>query len=131
MHFVPALLTAIAMECAVLILASLKIVCVRTKYNYDVLLSIIILYNNTLGYSVWVSVFVPTTACMLSWLSASDEECKMGDLRLVGGVRNSSSGLLEVCANGVWGTVCDYRNEWSYENVAVVCHQLNLPTSSQ
>ena len=49
----------------------------------------------------------------------------------MGGVANSSSGLLEVCANGGWGTVCNYQNEWSYENSVVVCHQLNLPTSSQ
>ena len=54
-----------------------------------------------------------------------------GDVRLVGGVTNSSSGLLEVCANGRWGTVCDYHNEWTHENAAVVCRQLNLPTSSQ
>ena len=54
-----------------------------------------------------------------------------GDVRLVGGVANSSSGLLEVCAKGVWGTVCDYKNEWNHENVAVVCHQLNFTTTSQ
>ena len=60
----------------------------------------------------------------------TDEECVTGEVRLVGGVANSSSGLLEVCAHGVWGTVCDYRTEWNYENAAVVCRQLNLPTSS-
>ena len=49
----------------------------------------------------------------------------------MGGVTNSSSGLLEVCGNGRWGTVCDYRNEWNYENVMVVCRQLNLPTASK
>jgi hypothetical protein len=64
-------------------------------------------------------------------LLATDEVCVTGDIRLVGGVTNSSSGLLEVCANGGWGTVCNYRNEWNYENAAVVCRQLNLPTSSQ
>ena len=62
---------------------------------------------------------------------ATDEECITGEVRLVGGVANSSSGLLVVCANRVWGTVCDYWNEWSYENLVVVCHQLNLPTISQ
>jgi deleted-in-malignant-brain-tumors protein 1 len=60
----------------------------------------------------------------------SVEECATGDVRLVGGIANSSSGLLEVCVNGVWGTVCDYVNEWNHENAAVVCHQLNLPTSN-
>ena len=49
----------------------------------------------------------------------------------MGGVANSSSGLLEVCANRRWGTVCDDQNEWNNESAVVVCHQLNLPTSSQ
>ena len=31
-------------------------------------------------------------------------ECEMGEVRLVGGVTNSS-GRLEVCGNGVWGTI--------------------------
>ena len=59
----------------------------------------------------------------------SVEECVTGDVRLVGGVANSASGLLEVCANRVWGTVCDYLHEWNYENAAVVCHQLKYSTS--
>ena len=63
--------------------------------------------------------------------TVTEEKCITGDVRLVGGVANSSSGLLEVCANGGWGTVCDYRNEWNYENAVVVCRQLNLPTASQ
>ena len=62
---------------------------------------------------------------------ATDERCVTGEVRLVGGVTNSSSGLLEVCANGGWGTVCNYKEEWNYENAVVVCRQLNLPTSSQ
>ena len=61
----------------------------------------------------------------------TEEECVTGEVRLVGGVINSSSGLLEVCVNGGWGTVCDYWSEWNYENAVVVCRQLNLPTSSQ
>ena len=46
-------------------------------------------------------------------------------MRLVGGVRDSSSGLLEVCANGYWGRVCDYQQQWSIKNADVVCKQLN------
>ena len=65
------------------------------------------------------------------WSVYIEGECETGKVRLVGGVDNSSSGLLEVCANGGWGTVCDYRNEWNYENAVVVCRQLNLPISSQ
>ena len=61
---------------------------------------------------------------------ASDDDCVTGEVRLVGGVAHSSSGLLQVCIDKVWGTVCDYYNDWNHENSAVVCRQLNLPTSS-
>lgn len=63
--------------------------------------------------------------------AATDHSCMNGAVRLVGGVVDSSSGLLEVCIDGVWGTVCDYFNEWNHENAAVACRQLNLPTSSK
>ena len=60
---------------------------------------------------------------------ATDEECVTGEVRLYmgGGI---TSGLLEVCVNGTWGTVCDIRNEWNPKNAVVVCRQLNLPTFS-
>ena len=57
------------------------------------------------------------------------DDCETGEVRLVGGVTGSSSGVVEVCVNGVWGTVCGYNNEWTLENAAVVCRQLNLPIS--
>ena len=62
---------------------------------------------------------------------ATDNECVTGEIRLYmeGKVTNPFSGLLDVCVNGGWGTVCDYRNEWNYENAVVVCRQLNFPTS--
>ena len=37
--------------------------------------------------------------------------------------------MVEICIDGVWGTVCDYFNEWNDDNAAVICRQLNLPTS--
>ena len=57
-------------------------------------------------------------------------KCATGDVRLEGGATNSSSGVVDICIDGVWGTVCDYFNEWNYENAAVICRQLNLPISS-
>ena len=63
--------------------------------------------------------------------SADAEGCETGDVRLVGGVANSSSGVVELCVNGVWGTICDYKNEWTEENAAVVCRKLHLPTASK
>ena len=42
---------------------------------------------------------------------------------------------MEVCVNGVWGTICDYKNEWTLNdtmnNTVVVCNQLNLTTHSK
>ena len=56
---------------------------------------------------------------------STDNECVTGNVRLAGEVRNS--GLLEVCVNGRWGTVCGHQNE----TAVVVCRQLNLPTYRQ
>ena len=63
---------------------------------------------------------------------ADTEQCVTGKVRLIGGAPNTSSGLLEVCADGHWGRVCDYRQKWAdSNNAAVVCHQLNYPTTSK
>ena len=61
------------------------------------------------------------------------EECAGGDVRLSGGVENSPSGRVEVCVNGVWGTVCDRSGHWksSPHNTAIVCQQLGLPTNGE
>ena len=53
------------------------------------------------------------------------EECETGEIRLVGGVTNSV-GRLEVCANGIWGRVCNRLQYWGPDNARVVCHQLGF-----
>ena len=50
--------------------------------------------------------------------------CRSGDLRLQEGNFIQSSGRVEVCVNGVWGTVCD--DFWSDEDAIVVCTQLGF-----
>ena len=43
----------------------------------------------------------------------------------MGGVTNSS-GRLEVCANGVWGRVCNSLRYWGHDNARIVCRQLGF-----
>ena len=47
--------------------------------------------------------------------------CQTGDLRLRGGV-SEHTGRVEICVNGVWGTVCD--DSWHPQDSTVVCKQL-------
>ena len=44
--------------------------------------------------------------------------CNNGDLRLVSG----TEGLLEICNNEEWGTVCD--DFWDDTDASVACYQL-------
>ena len=49
--------------------------------------------------------------------------CTTGDLRLVGG-SYANQGRVEVCNNGVWGTVC--HDFWSSVDASVACRQLGF-----
>ena len=47
--------------------------------------------------------------------------CTEGLLQLVGG-RDEDEGRIEVCSNGVWGTI--YAGNWDVNDATVVCRQL-------
>ena len=52
--------------------------------------------------------------------------CADGDIRLSGGV-DDNEGLVEICYNATWGTVCD--NMWEPINANVACRQLGFPST--
>ena len=55
-----------------------------------------------------------------------DGNCSHGDLRIASRTDDTtarfSEGRLEVCVNGAWGTVCDYR--FGRHEAQVACDQL-------
>ena len=51
----------------------------------------------------------------------SFSNCTTGKIRLTGGT-TQYEGRVEVCMNGVWGTICD--NGWDSIEAYAVCHQL-------
>lgn len=55
-------------------------------------------------------------------------ECTENDVRLVDG-RNKTEGRVEVCKEGLWGTICD--DNWDMFNSLVVCRQVGINASSK
>ena len=63
-------------------------------------------------------------ACLPSGL------CINGHIRLAGG-RDTNEGRVEICSNGIWGTIWD--GGWDSRDAIVACRQLGLyqPHSSK
>lgn len=55
------------------------------------------------------------------------ELCTNGHLRLAGGY-DENEGRVEICSNGLWGTV--YSEGWDSLDALVVCRQLRYQTYS-
>lgn len=53
-------------------------------------------------------------------------DCNDGDVRLMG-ISSSMEGRVEVCYDGVWGSVC--TRAWSAADVSVTCRQLGYTDS--
>ena len=67
-----------------------------------------------------------------NFISTAVQNCTNGTLRLVNG-SVESAGRVEICINGVWGTVCDtqYYDYYYQDNTiaTVVCKQLGYNVS--
>ena len=53
------------------------------------------------------------------------ENCTNGELRLRGGT-TPREGRVEICINGIWGTICGTL--WDNRDAQVVCRQLGFPS---
>ena len=53
-------------------------------------------------------------------------DCTHGEVRLADG-RSLSEGRVEVCVNGIWGSVCD--DFWGSADAQVVCNQLGYSST--
>ena len=50
-------------------------------------------------------------------------DCEEGEVRLLDGT-DPSNGRVEVCQNGIWGSVC--TSQWSVSNTRVLCRELGF-----
>ena len=57
-------------------------------------------------------------------------DCEEGSLRLADCVIDNE-GRIEVCLQGVWGSVCNASSGWTAIDSYVACKQLNLGASGK
>ena len=73
---------------------------------------------------------MPLSNTTISLSYTAVQNCTNGTVRLVDGpVENA--GRVEVCINGVWGTVCHRNvNDWGNNDARVVCGQLGYSVNT-
>ena len=69
-----------------------------------------------------------TISCHYNYYDIVATDCSHGAIRLVSLDNDPLVGRVEVCYEGVWGTVC--QNGWSNTDAAVVCRQLGYSSTS-
>ena len=81
--------------------------------------------------SLFDCVYSPAHNCVHfedAGVSCGNASCNNSGVRLVNGFTDYE-GRVEVCLNGVWGTVCD--DFWSTNDAVVVCNQLNISSAGK
>ena len=72
------------------------------------------------------SIFMFSKYHIFIMLKNTPDDCRHGDVRLVGG-QSPYEGQLEVCLRQRWGAVSD--GEWSIYDAQVACKQLGYKSS--
>ena len=89
---------------------------------------LILKYTSCVGMLATWFIIINTVYMLNSFISADAQPCSTNGVVRLATEDGASSieGRVEVCLNGVWGTVCD--NNWGPPDAKVVCRQLKLPT---
>ena len=90
----------------------------------EVVTSTFLLHFTVVGELLIATIML--TLCSIS--SVTGQSCSEGDVRLAGGLVENE-GLVEICVNGRWSTICSsfiISTYWGPEEARVTCRQLGF-----